>query len=1127
MNVLYFALYWAKTITPMTSKLAKTLTAVVALSLLAPLFVLTPAVKAQTPAIVISEFLASNQFGLVDNTGSAEDWIELHNTSGAPVDLAGWTISDGGIPHTFASEIIDPDQHLVVFASGEVARSLPGEPHVGFKLAASGESLQLRSPSGILSLPGWVAPDEYPAQTTDVSYGLGDDGNLYFFSPPTPGADNGGGQTGIAAAVTFSVPAGYYSATQSVVLNSATPNATIRYTTDGSEPSAAHGTAVSAGTAITVSETTVLRAVAVRDGFLSSSIETRSYLFTSDIVNQPSASPAPGFPNGPVNGQVFDYEVDPSVNSGAVATSLVSIPSISVVTDTDNLFDPSIGIYVNASERGREWERPASIELIDPTGAEPGFDINGGIRIRGGFSRRDANPKHSFRLFFRDEYESDLFYPLFGSEGVDEFGRVDLRTAQNYAWSRDANVAPEATFIDELWSRDTQAAIGQPYTRTRPYHLYLNGVYWGLFMTQERVSGDYAETYFGGDNDDYDVVKRAAPERTVEASDGTLDAWQSLYPLVSDGRVTDAEFATLDSQVDLENLADYYLLHFYSGDDDGSPSWFFRNANNERYGASNNWFALRNRFGVGEAGKWIFFDHDSEHSLCASQGSGRRVDVDNTTPWPLQEGVEYMSPAWLHQSLITHPSYRQIFADSVQEHMLTPGGALTVAEGQARYDARAAEFSAAIDAESARWGDGPASNNTRRGSSDWNAAVAAERQCIADRFPVVEQQLREDGLWPSGPPAVISPASGALAFATAITIGSGGQAGTIWYTVDGSDPLGANGNPTAEAIEYNGPFSMVDNVTITARVLRNGTWSPVSTVTYVLSGPVGRPRLIVNEYNAVSDGGILGSGGSDATFGVVQGNGGDWFEVMILQDNLDARGMRFDVWHQPGTEPVRNASLVLGNDPLLNGLRSGTIITVSESIPDDPSYNPVTGDWHINLQANAAGDGAYFAAQSDFEIDHDSTQIAIWDSQGRPEALRTGEGVVDGVGVSSAEVFKLEAAPTRNTAPTDPDYNDGTSSTFGLPNTFSAGGATQDLSGLRIRFGDTDCDGTPTLGDASAIVGFSVGLRTDTGSCPIGNSATELYLDAGDINLDGTTNLIDALIIARCSVGLPEAICPE
>ena len=242
----------------MTSKLAKTLTAVIALALLAPLFVLTPVAKAQTPAVVINEFLASNQSGLEDNLGETEDWIELFNNSNTPVDLAGWTISDGGIPHIFSSEIIDPGQYLVVFASGEVGRSQPGEPHVGFKLGASGESLELRSPSGVLSLPGWVSPDEFPAQQEDLSYGVGSDGALFFFTTPTPGAPNGDGQSGIVSAVDFSLPAGFYSGAQSVTLSTNTPGATIRYTTDGSVPTGNSET-VAPGEAISIDETTVLR----------------------------------------------------------------------------------------------------------------------------------------------------------------------------------------------------------------------------------------------------------------------------------------------------------------------------------------------------------------------------------------------------------------------------------------------------------------------------------------------------------------------------------------------------------------------------------------------------------------------------------------------------------------------------------------------------------------------------------------------------------------------------------------------------------------------------------------------------------------------------------------------------
>ncbi len=84
---------------------------------------------------------------------------------------------------------------------------------------------------------------------------------------------------------------------------------------------------------------------------------------------------------------------------------------------------------------GKEWERAASLELLNPDGSE-GFQMNCGIRIRGGWSRHYDNPKHAFRFIFRTEYgEGKLKYPLFGNEGVDEFDNIDLRTSQNYSWS--------------------------------------------------------------------------------------------------------------------------------------------------------------------------------------------------------------------------------------------------------------------------------------------------------------------------------------------------------------------------------------------------------------------------------------------------------------------------------------------------------------------------------------------------------------------------------------------------------------------------------------------------------------------------------------------------------------------
>jgi len=1103
-----------------------------------PVVSLPQRAEAASTDIVINEFLAINQATLADNTGAFEDWIELHNTTGSTLDLAGWTISDGAGAFTFvAGTTIGAGEYKLIWASDDVSRTTETELHVPFKLSSSGESLTLVDPTGAASSPGWSAPLAYPAQLEDDSYGIASGGQIRFFTDPTPGAPNGGGAGGLVAPVSFSIDHGFYAGPQSVVLTTTTASATIRYTTNGDTPTAANGISVAPGSSIDVNGTSTIRAIAYRDGWITSPIETRSYLFTSDIIEQ--GQPA-GWPTGPVvglsgNGQEFDYGMDDNVvtgNEAAVQEALAGIPTISIVTDLDNLVDANSGIYVNADMRGSAWERQASVELIDPTGAGTGFDIEAGIRIRGGFSRRWENPKHALRLFFRDSYESELNYPLFGAEGDDRFEKVDLRTSSNYAWSW--RHATDASFIDELWSRDTQRDMGQPYTRSRQYHVYLNGVYWGLYMTQERVSGEYAESYFGGNGDDYDVVKRKAPGLETEATEGTDIAWKSLFPLVSDQNVSNAEYSQIESQVDIVNLADYYLLHFWSGDFDGSPSWFFNAPS--RWQSSNNWYAARNRTGLGLGAKWQFFDHDSEHSLCAPGGPLLGAAVDNTTPWnldPVGYGPEFMSPAFLHAALITHPTYRQVFADRVQLHMLTPGGALTVSEAEARLNVRVAETSPAIEAESARWGDG--GGEPAYGRSEWNVGVQRLRDCFTARQPIIETQLRADGLWPLSNAPLMTPASGAVAYGTNVAIDDLGQTGTLYYTTDGSDPRALDGTVSPSAAVYTGPIAITGDLTVKSRVEADGDWTPLSESAYTLSSPPGPVSLVLNEFNAVSSSSYLGGGtagnvanGSDETFGRVAGNGGDWFELVVTQDGLDIRGWTIEVWNVELGILTKGASLTFTNAPALSDLHAGTLVTVSEDIDDDVSYGPIPGGYHINVRANSALQGAYFTAgsQSNFAINNESTQIAIFDAAGVPVQLRTGEGTVPGVSVSGSEVFKLEGTPTTSVTPDSPQYADGTTSTWGLPNSWAAGTTTQDLSELRVNYGDVNCDNILNVADALIIAQYSVGVRNDIGTCPLVNFSTDIFGTAAEVNGDGTVNVADALLVAQCSVNVPNVLCP-
>jgi hypothetical protein len=115
-------------------------------------------------------------------------------------------------------------------------------------------------------------------------------------------------------------------------------------------------------------------------------------------------------------------------------------------------------------------------------------------------------------------------------------------------------------------------------------------------------------------------------------------------------------------------------------------------------------------------------------------------------------------------------------------------------------------------------------------------------------------------------------------------------------------------------------------------------------------------------------------GGGDATFGTIPGNGGDWFELVVTEDYLDVGGWRLVMSDSDGGPPGIRDEFVFLDDPLLAQLESGTIITISESIADDVSFTPATGDWHLNLQANSADEGAYFtaASQSNFDTNNEN-----------------------------------------------------------------------------------------------------------------------------------------------------------
>ncbi|MEZ5302512.1 MAG: lamin tail domain-containing protein [Verrucomicrobiales bacterium] len=754
----------------------------------------------------ITEFMADNAGVLDDEDGDSSDWIELFNPNGFSLDISGWSLTDDAAAlqkWTFAAGTrIPAGGYLIVFASGKDRSDPSGELHANFSLNDGGEYLALVDADGAVAQE--FAP-EYPSQREDVSYGTPSGGGASLYLPaPTPGEANGPGVVGFVADTKFDINRGFFDAPFDVTVTCATPGATIIYTTDASTPSLSNGTQVTAPDAgtppaatVNIAATTTLRAAAFLPDHQPSNTDTNTYVFLADVVLQSPGGAAPaGWPAAAVNGQVFDYGMDPNIVNHAtwgpqLAAALRDIPSVSIVTDQANLTSAT-GIYTNANLDGIAWERPASVELINP-GGEPGFQVNAGLRIRGGFSRNDGNPKHSFRLFFRREYgPSKLRYPLFGEEGADEFDKVDLRTAQNYAWSNETfNDELHNTFIRDVFHRDTQRDMGQPYTRSRYYHLYLNGQYWGLYQTQERSESAYAETYLGGRRSDWDILKPAGG--SVQATDGNLDAYGDLHALALAGFGTDSAYYAVQGKnvdgtdnpalvrhIDVDNLIDYTLINVYCGNTDGPL-----NLNDS---GPNNFYTIRNRNPAARSA-WTFLCHDSEHSMAAAD---HNLGVNKIVPVATGQAFTQFNPRWLSQQLAAHPDYRKRFGDRAQAHFFN-GGALSDGAVLARWNERAGQIDLAIIAESARWGD--QHNEPPLDKATWETELNWIRNTFfAQRRDIVIGQLQAQGLFPNTAAPSFSQYGGSVPGGYALEITA--PAGAIYYTTDGSDPREISETPT-------------------------------------------------------------------------------------------------------------------------------------------------------------------------------------------------------------------------------------------------------------------------------------------------------------------------------------------
>lgn len=815
--------------------------------------------RSQESDVRINEFQASNTKTIMDDDGLYSDWIELYNSSAVGINLAGWSLTDNAsLPKkwVFPEITLGAGSYLLVFASDN-DRRMPGSPlHTNFKMSASGEYLGLYLPDG---KPATIfAP--FPEQETDQSYGYLN-GSLLNFRSPSPGKVNSDTAILRYPAPVLSRERGLYYQPFDLYLMCAIRDAAIYFTLDGSEPSPSNGTFYTIG--IPISGTTVVRAKAfvpypndLKTG--DSPVTTQTYLFPNSIAaqgNTPAGYPANWGKYAQITGtSIADYEMDPVLmaepaNLAKVKLAMTELPIVSLVTDKNNLFSNvndtvTGGIYLFTGPpvgytTGRGWERPTSFEYFYAPDTVS-LQVNCGVEIHGGHSRLPEKcPKHAFKIDFKSKYgPSKLNYPLFGKSEAPSLNSFILRGGFGNTWVHQSTAGRTlAVYARDEWAKLTQKRMGQLSTNVKYAHLFLNGMYWGLYDVAEKIDEDFCETYLGGDQLDYDIIESSeiVPAPSIIASSGNMDAWSSLFTQVANA--TDSAVyqkiqgnnpdgtpnPAFPALIDVENFIDYMLLNYYAGNTDWDK---------------HNWIALRNRMVPGKGFRFLCWD--SEEILKALTDNVLALNSP-------------LCPSYLFQQLKKNPQFVRLLGDRVQKHCFN-NGYLTPTNAAETFTSLISQIENSVYAESARWGD------YRKDVHPWQSSPyelyrkevhfdAQKKILLETYFPQrtanFVTQLKTAALFPSVAAPVIK-VNGSVTTKDTLEevdkVSFAVPSGIIYYTKDGNDPVkwanDGKGTIGATALLYTANFSLEKSTNIKARALYQGVWSALNEQNFLLRAPI-------------------------------------------------------------------------------------------------------------------------------------------------------------------------------------------------------------------------------------------------------------------------------------------------
>ena len=408
-----------------------------------------------TCGLCLSEIAVANDSLPLGPENSLSDWVEIENRSEQSLSLAGCVLTEKrdeeGWP--FPDRSLEPGERLLLRCDGDSPAD--GE-NTGFSLGAGGQTLYLLDGQG--ALLDYVYLHDLPA---DGSLGRGEEGGFLYYTQPSPGEENGEGVRRVSAAPAALTPDGCYEGTESLELALSAPGQ-IRYTLDGSVPD--ESSPAYEGP-LTISRTTILRAVSREEGALESPTVTYSY-----FLNEAH-----------------------------------SLPTLSLVVDDAYYFR---GVYDN-NNKGPVLD--ANLALYD---GDHSFNHRCGVSMKGWTSL--SLPKKSLGVTFSGRYGGALEADIYG-RGLTEYEDLSIRAGQDYTFAVIRN-----ELVQELCLENSESLLTQ---RSKYCALYINGAYHGLYCLKEDLDRQFYASRTGVSKHSVEMLRFPVLPDTDFYKDVMLPVW--------------------------------------------------------------------------------------------------------------------------------------------------------------------------------------------------------------------------------------------------------------------------------------------------------------------------------------------------------------------------------------------------------------------------------------------------------------------------------------------------------------------------------------------------------------------------------------------------------------------------